>query len=101
MQTGLRVSAHGLVALIVRYGFPAVAKLTGLAAQQLLFLFMREKGVKHRHRGPGLYTIARTLRRADGLRRRVAHILRGVGGIARARARAPYHHMRRAGSRRR
>jgi hypothetical protein len=92
-STGLRVSAHGLVDLIVRYGFDAAAKLTGLAAQQLLFLFMREKGVKHHRRGPGLYTIARTLRRADSLRARVARILRGVhaGGY---RRRAPYRAMR-------
>jgi hypothetical protein len=98
--TGLRVSAHGLVQLIVRYGFPAVVKLTGLAMQELLFLFMREKGVKHHRRGPGLYTIARTLRRADGLRARVARILRGVHAGGYRHHRAPYRAMRRRKGRR-
>jgi hypothetical protein len=89
-MTGLRVTARSIVGLIVRYGFPAAAALTKLDMRSLLTLFMREKGVRHHRRGPGLYTVARKLRAADRLRHTVARILGRGGYTHRARARRPY-----------
>lgn len=90
-STGLRVTGRSIVNLIVRYGFAAAGKLTGLAMQQLLQLFMQQKGVRHHRRGPGLYTIAKRLRAADRLRSTVSRIL-GRGGSGGRKRRAPYHH---------
>lgn len=101
-STGLRVTAKSIVNLIVRYGFPAAARLTGLAAQQLLVLFMRQKGVVHRKRGPGLYTIARKLRQAERLQHTVSRILGRARHAAPARrARGGFRTMRRRSRRRR
>jgi len=74
-STGLRVSAKSLVSLLMRYGFPATAQLTGAQPSDLLFVFFAAKGVRHHRRGPGLYTIGRKLRAADRLRKRAAKIL--------------------------
>ena len=92
-STGLRVSARGIVSLITRYGFPAAARLTGLALDALQYLWMRQKGVTHHRRGPGLYTIAKRLRAADRLRATVSRVLGGHRHRARRRA-PPFHHMR-------
>jgi len=96
-NTGLRVTARSIVNLIIRYGFPAAAALTKLDLPSLLALFMREKGVRHHRRGPGLYTIARKLRAADRLRHTVARVLGRArpGGHRRRAPRAPYHHFAR------
>jgi hypothetical protein len=75
VSTGLRVSWRSLVNLIVRYGFDPVVAMTGAAQEELLFLFMAAKGVRHHHRGPGLYTIGKRLRRADRLRATARRIL--------------------------
>ncbi len=99
-NTGLRVTARSIVGLIIRYGFPAAAALTKLDLPSLLALFMREKGVRHHRRGPGLYTIARKLRSADRLRASVGRIL-GRARPGGHRRRAPYHHFRRRSRRRR
>ncbi len=88
--TGLRVSAKSIVGLIVRYGFGGAQALTGAQPSDLLFLFMREKGVRHHRRGPGLYTIAKKLRAADRLRHTVRRMLGKFVG---------YHHHQRAPSR--
>lgn len=85
-STGLRVTARSIVNLIVRYGFPATAALTKLDFGSLLKLFMRQKGVTHHRRGPGLYTVARKLRAADRLRMTAARILGRAHG---QRRRAP------------
>jgi hypothetical protein len=98
--TGLRVTAHSIVALIVRYGFEAAARLTGLAAQQLLTLFMAQKGVRHHRRGPGLYTIARKFRQHARLQATVSRILGRGGHAQRRHRRAPFHTMRRRSRRR-
>jgi len=91
-NTGLRVTAASIVGLIVRYGFRAAAALTQLDLRSLLALFMQKKGVRHHHRGPGLYTVARKLRSADRLRATAARILgRGYAYHRHARHRAPYH----------
>src|SRR6266849_1570089 len=99
-QSGLRISARAIVALILKYGFAAAATLTKLGAADLLFLFMREKGVRHHRRGPGLYTVARKLRAAQRLQHTVARILgRGFRGgrhsYVRHRRAPPFHTMRR------
>ncbi len=90
-NTGLRVTARSIVGLIVRYGFQAAAALTQLDFGSLLKLFMRQKGVTHHRRGPGLYTVARKLRAADRLRATAARILGRAHGRGRTR-RAPRRH---------
>jgi hypothetical protein len=74
-STGLRVSAKSIVGLIVRYGFQAAAAMFRVDVGSLLPVFMRAKAVRHHRRGPGLYTIAKKLRRADRLRATVRHLL--------------------------
>lgn len=100
-NTGLRVTARSIVGLIVRYGFKAAAALTQLDFGSLLKLFMRQKGVTHHRRGPGLYTVARKLRAADRLRATAARILGRGMHHARRQRRAPYHAFRRRSHRRR
>jgi hypothetical protein len=90
-NTGLRVTARSIVGLIVRYGFQAAAALTQLDFGSLLKLFMRQKGVTHHRRGPGLYTVARKLRAADRLRATAARIL-GRSHGHRRRAHRRHHH---------
>jgi len=92
-NTGLRVTARSIVGLIVRYGFQAAAALTQLDFGSLLKLFMRQKGVTHHRRGPGLYTVARKLRAADRLRATAARILGRAHGHRR-RAPRRHHHFR-------
>jgi len=94
VSTGLRVSWRSLVNLIMRYGFDPVVAMTGAAQEELLFLFMAAKGVRHHHRGPGLYTISKKLRRADRLRATARRIL-GPALHAHARARHAFHRRRR------
>lgn len=94
-STGLRVTARSIVSLIVRYGFNAAAALTQLDFGSLLKLFMRQKGVTHHRRGPGLYTLARQFRKYERLKHTVSKILGRACGPGRARG-APRRFRRRS-----
>lgn len=95
MATGMRVTQRHVVNLIIRYGFPAVVGMTQAPQEALLFLFMREKGTVHHHRGPGIYTIAKKMRRHAALMHSVQRILgRGVHRRHRTHKRYNFHKRR-------
>lgn len=83
MASGVRLTAPALIALVRKWGIPAVMAFTKLTAEALLYLWATKS--KRGKRGPFLKTVVKRIRRADGYRNMLAKYARKAG-IGRGRA---------------